>query len=76
MAHVRENLQKAASEAPVSPVIARSPPVEVQAEKKFDAIDPATLPKPPQMEEEAPLPRSFTARQSESHHACFKHTTN
>jgi len=64
MAHVREKLQKAASEAPVSPVIARSPPVNVPAEKKFDAIDPATLPKPPHMEDEAPLPRSFTARKS------------
>ncbi|KAF1919023.1 hypothetical protein BDU57DRAFT_490926 [Ampelomyces quisqualis] len=64
VAHVREQMQKAASDAPVSPVIARSPTGNLPADVKFEPISPVSPPEPADVGEEAPLPRSFTARQS------------
>ncbi|KAH5370053.1 hypothetical protein HBI81_039540 [Parastagonospora nodorum] len=52
--------------APVSPVIARSPAGNT-APAKFEPISPVSPPKPVDAEGEAPLPRSFTTRQSFFH---------
>ena len=46
--------------APVSPLIVRSPDAP-----KFEAVSPVSPPQPEDTKDEAPLPRSFTARQSE-----------
>jgi next-to-BRCA1 protein 1 len=51
--------------APVSPVIARSPGVDAPA-AKFEPVSPESPPKSANVEGEAPLPRSFTARQSKA----------
>jgi next-to-BRCA1 protein 1 len=45
--------------APVSPVIARSPDME-----KKEAISPVSPPKTADADGEAPVPQAFTARQS------------
>lgn len=51
--------------APVSPVIAHSPAGDTAA-TKFEPISPVSPPKPVDAEGEAPLPRSFTTRQSKA----------
>lgn len=59
--------------APVSPVIARSPETSPSV-AKFEPISPVSPPKPVDAEGEAPLPRSFTARQGKNTH--FLHSTS
>lgn len=49
--------------APISPVIAHSPGANPPA-PKFEPISPVSPSKPVEAEDEAPVPRSFTARQS------------
>jgi len=51
--------------APVSPVIVRSPDAATPA-AKFEPVSPVSPPKVVDTEGEAPLPRSFTARQSKA----------
>tara|TARA_R110002003_G_scaffold1005_3_gene21979 strand:+ start:16657 stop:17148 length:492 start_codon:yes stop_codon:yes gene_type:complete len=51
--------------APVSPVIARSTSGPTPAHK-FEPVSPVSPQKPADAEGEAPLPRSFTARQSKT----------
>jgi next-to-BRCA1 protein 1 len=51
--------------APFSPVIARSPDANPPA-AKFEPVSPVSPPKSVDVEGEAPLPRSFTARQSKA----------
>lgn len=47
--------------APVSPVIARSPAADASP-ARLEPVSPVSPPKPVDVEGEAPLPRSFTAR--------------
>jgi next-to-BRCA1 protein 1 len=53
------------SVAPISPVIARSPGADAPA-AKFEPVSPESPLKSVDAEGEAPLPRSFTARQSKT----------
>jgi next-to-BRCA1 protein 1 len=51
--------------APVSPVVARSPEIE-----KKEVINPVSLPETVDADGEAPVPQAFTARQSKHQREC------